>query len=440
MTPPRSLFMRSPFFAVLACSAVLVAAGCSGGPADCLSGGCTCASDGDCPPASPRCSPAKAVCVPCLPTNDNCTMGTHCVARGDTFECVKTCHADSDCTGMGRLKPTCCNQTCVDANSDVAHCGQCGAVCETPAHGLPGCQAAACVLGSCDPGFSDCNTRLDDGCEIRTETDVANCGACGTRCPTGAHGTTTCAAGQCGLLCSAGFGDCNLVGSDGCEIELARDVKNCGACKNACPQPASATVSCHSGACVVDKCNPGLADCDGKVDNGCEADTMKDSANCGGCAVPCSPPHAMPSCALGVCKVASCLPGWSDCDGNPQNGCESSTGDDVNNCGACGKKCAAPNSMLSCIGGACVILGCTPGFGDCDQRADNGCEVNIGEDALNCGGCGKGCVGFANATMGCVIGRCTLIKCFAGYGDCNRDINDGCEASFSNPQTCGGCG
>lgn len=39
-----------------------------------------------------------------------------------------------------------------------------------------------------------------------------------------------------------------------------------------------------------------------------------------------------------TCLWGTCEPDWADCDGNPENGCESSLAD-VASCGVCGRKC-----------------------------------------------------------------------------------------------------
>lgn len=58
----------------------------------------------------------------------------------------------------------------------------------------------------------------------------------------------------------------------------------------------------------------------------------------------------------------------------------------------------------------------------------------------NCGGCGSMCGSnpdrhLANA---CVAARC-VARCEVGWGDCNGDPNDGCEASVRRVAACGAC-
>ena len=74
-------------------------------------------------------------------------------------------------------------------------------------------------------------------------------------------------------------------------------------------------------------------------------------------------------------------------------------------CGRCGRSCAGPstggNGTPSCRSGRCVIA-CESGFSDCDGNPANGCEVDTRTSDAHCGLCGNSCGG-----AGCVNGACT---------------------------------
>lgn len=99
--------------------------------------------------------------------------------------------------------------------------------------------------GDCLDGTADCNGDPADGCETILQIDVNNCGACGVVCEGGAGVPPTCAVGKCKLDCPLGAGDCNMNPNDGCEANLLEDSQNCGACGLACMGSP-----CIEGACA----------------------------------------------------------------------------------------------------------------------------------------------------------------------------------------------
>ncbi|MHC4575347.1 MAG: hypothetical protein ACYS76_14660 [Planctomycetota bacterium] len=131
-------------------------------------------------------------------------------------------------------------------------------------------------------------------------------------------------------------------------------------------------------------CNDGYEDCDGAWDNGCETDTWFDPNNCGGCGIVCDLANAFTDCVDGNCVVVDCEPGYDDCDGQPENGCEADLMNDPDNCGYCGNDCDYPNATAACQGGSCLITGCDPGYADCDGVVANGCEVNLNDGGGTC--------------------------------------------------------
>lgn len=50
---------------------------------------------------------------------------------------------------------------------------------------------------------------------------------------------------------------------------------------------------------------------------------------------------------------------------------------DPKNCGQCGVSCVIPASAPACSMGACAVGTCAPGFADCDQDVNNGCELPL---------------------------------------------------------------
>ncbi|MEZ4394868.1 MAG: hypothetical protein R3A48_27645, partial [Polyangiales bacterium] len=144
-----------------------------------------------------------------------------------------------------------------------------------------------------------------------------------------------CVAGRCDAVCAAGYGNCDGDQSNGCEQELSSSLSHCGRCGNVCPARANASPTCAAGQCGV-SCNPGFGDCDRDPANGCEANLNLSLSACGACGRTCATPNATPACAAGSCAIAGCNANFADCDRNPANGCEADLRSDPNNCGGCG--------------------------------------------------------------------------------------------------------
>jgi len=213
-------------------------------------------------------------------------------------------------------------------------------------------------------------------------TDPNNCGACGNVCSS-ANGTAGCTSGNCGITCNTGYGNCDGNIANGCETNVLTSVANCGSCGTVCSPGANvSTVACSGGACGIASCNPGYADCDHLFANGCEANILTNANNCGGCGINCQTGQ--------VCTNGSCVNVCS----SPLVMCASvcvNEQTDTNNCGGCGVVCSTgANATATCTSGACGIT-CNTGFGNCDQNPNNGCEVSLLTSASNCGSCGHAC-------------------------------------------------
>jgi hypothetical protein len=80
---------------------------------------------------------------------------------------------------------------------------------------------------------------------------------------------------------------------------------------------------------------------------------------------------------------------------------------------------------------------CPAGFGDCDGDPGNGCEADLAHDRNHCGSCGLGC---SSPDCICAGGQLTT-QCGTERADCNGDASDGCEIDVStDTKNCGACG
>lgn len=249
------------------------------GPADAT---VACRSSRDCGATRQVCSPTAMVCVDCVVDVDcdvgqACNSDNRCVVRvcaPGTTECVsgttaRTCRPDgtgyvvipctppngasAQCTG-GRCVTTCLGGR-ADCDGDPANgcestlntamrCGSCSTTCAEP---TPLCATSgggfACTSG-CSAGAP---VRCGGAC-VDPSTDPNHCGRCGNACAATAQATSTCAGGACQAVCNAGFGNCDLVAANGCEVDLSNSSSHCGACNNRC----AGGRSCVAGACSPD--------------------------------------------------------------------------------------------------------------------------------------------------------------------------------------------
>jgi alpha-tubulin suppressor-like RCC1 family protein len=386
----------------------------------CLAGAC---AAGPCAAGFADCdrNPANGCEVDLRSNASSCgACGAACPAGGACAAGVCACPAGA----------TACAGVCRATATDAGHCGACGRACAL-ANATAACAGGGCVIASCAAGYADCDGNAANGCEVDTRTHTQHCGACRNVCPAATGATAVCAAGVCAVstaVCTPSTrADCDRVSSNGCEVDTTSDAAHCGACGSRCAY-AHAAATCAAGRCAMGACDAGWADCDRNATNGCEVDTRASAAHCGACGGACP---AGGACSAGVC---ACPAGWTVCSAACRN-----TAVDASHCGTCGRTCALANATAACAGGGCVIASCSPGYADCDGTPSNGCEVDLRTDASNCGACARRCAA-ANAMSTCVAGACDT-RCNPGWADCDRASANGCEVDTrTDPGHCGACG
>lgn len=210
----------------------------------------------------------------------------------------------------------------MNPDADDRNCGDCGVVCTddadagaVPPHMYRGCVGGVCGELKCDTRdteWNDCNGKLDDGCEVNLlafdehgRLDPNNCGACGKKC---SPGTQCLALESIDCWCKAGQTLCD---NRSCK-DLENDPTNCGSCGFGCPDPVrvlenveKGDTTCRRGHCGY-TCRAGFADCNDRLDDGCETELSKDPRSCGACGHACAPGQP---CVNGACVMRECEPG-----------------------------------------------------------------------------------------------------------------------------------
>ncbi|KAG0563932.1 hypothetical protein M758_8G066500 [Ceratodon purpureus] len=280
-----------------------------------------------------------------------------------------------------------------DVGKDVNNCGSCGSKCNALVpYTSAKCNNYKCEY-TCKAGWKDCNKDMKDGCETDVGKDVNNCGSCGTKCNALVPYTSAkCNNYKCEYTCKSGWKDCNKDMKDGCETDVGKDINNCGSCGTKCNLDVPyAYTKCNNYKCEY-TCKAGWKNCNNDMKDGCETDVGKDVNNCGSCGTKCNlnVPYASTKCNNHKCEY-TCNAGWENCNNDMKDGCETDVGSDVNNCGGCGMKCKdVPYATAACSASKCEYT-CEPGWANCNGDWEDGCETDISSDVNNCGDCANVC-------------------------------------------------
>jgi hypothetical protein len=204
-----------------------------------------CQSSADCADnaVNTTCDATTGKCVQCVPAADNCPAGQFC--QVGVQQCKAGCKGDADCGGD---KPTC---------DKIYHvCEQCQADADCPGGQL--CSGGVCTTGCSanKPCVDPSQTCCGGTCHF-LDSELNNCGSCGTACPQSGNAQVICLLGQCELNgCAPGFEDCNKDPSDGCEVNTTL--------QGACVCTPGSTESCYDGppgTLGVGQCKAGVKVC-----------------------------------------------------------------------------------------------------------------------------------------------------------------------------------
>lgn len=380
-----------------------------------------------CPQQQGVCAGSLATCQTAAWQCSAQTYSTHNAA----YQAIETtCDGlDNDCDGS------------IDemTQNDPNSCGSCNNVCSLYQALGQTCASGICQIGTCAPGYGNCDGLLSTGCETNTLTSTTNCGTCTNACSY-ANAAATCQNGNCQMgTCNAGFANCDGSAANGCESNILSSPQTCGGCTTSCSYQ-NGNAGCSGGNCQLTSCSTGYANCDNNIANGCEANLQTSTSTCGSCISSCSYPNAAPGCSAGICLLNSCTTGFGNCDNNNVNGCEVNLQTNANNCNTCGNSCSYTNAQALCASGQCALGTCNSGYGNCDSINTNGCESNLQTSALHCGSCTATC-SYANAAGLCVSSACLMGPCSSGYGNCDGIASNGCETNLqTSTNNCGTCG
>jgi hypothetical protein len=176
---------------------------------------------------------------------------------------------------------------------------------------------------------------------------------------------------------------------------------------------------------AIESCNGLDDDCDLSIDEGESEMICPAAANV-----------SQTACIEGACTLVSCEMGFGDCNLDTADGCETPL-NTLTDCASCGTACSLPNATTSCDALSCELGMCDEGFANCDTAPENGCETSL-RTLTDCEVCGGAC-DLPNATSTCAGGTCTVASCDEGFGNCDGLADNGCETSLLSTEHCGGC-
>jgi hypothetical protein len=378
-----------------------------------------CGSAAECPQPSAPCQ--MAVCLGGACGFANRTNGVPC-DDGDACTTGSTCQNGS-CAGGTAV-------VCDDGNLCTENlCDPVSGCFHPPANGRPCDDGSGCVTGSTCSGGA-CTGGTPISCDDGNPCTVDSCA--GGTCFHDADAGATCtlvggAPGICNELaacvecltaeqCPGTDTACQrrVCNAGVCEIEnLPGEARTCGV--GACLRTVQSCVNgqpqeCVPGLPTAEACNGIDDDCDGDIDE--DWDFQTDPNNCGGCGEICVLPNATPVCNSGQCAIESCDSGYADCDGNPENGCETQLGT-LDNCASCGDACNWDTDVCSGPGtggdpnsGCCAHI-----YSVCDpsEPIDRCCNMSTCTGANASGQfvcCGVSLVSHCSVGSQCCSGAC----------------------------------
>ncbi|MEZ4409601.1 MAG: hypothetical protein R3A52_24485 [Polyangiales bacterium] len=204
--------------------------------------------------------------------------------------------------------------------------------CVVNDHCPPGnlCVGNTCVVGCSPERGCEAGSTCCDGACVDLQSNTASCGTCGTRCAV-PNGAPACVNGTCTIAtCTAPFADCDTTASTGCETDTSRTVAHCGGCGMSLRRAPQRHGHLHGQPLRV-RLRPGFADCDGAPRTDARS-TPAATPPTAGCATAPALPNAAAACAMGACAITTCNAGFGDCDGSASNGCEVDTRTAVSHC------------------------------------------------------------------------------------------------------------
>jgi len=277
----------------------------------------------------------RCVAGACVDGEPPCVGELRCDAENE--RCLAAFCETPDADGDGDAAIACGGRDCDDTNADVRS----GATEVCDSEGLD---------EDCDPSTVGARDADDDGA-----VDLACCN--GDRCGTDCDDAVASVLPGATEVCNAVDDDCDGSVDEGVLRAFFPDVDRDGFGDRAATPTAACvpTEGVVENALDCDDANAGAAPGNLELCNGLDDDCNGVVDDADRTALTCAssfgtPPRTFFGCEDGACVVDACVEGFADCNGERSDGCEIDTRSDVDHCGGCGNRCGA--------GGTCEASTC----------------------------------------------------------------------------------
>jgi hypothetical protein len=306
--------------------------------------------------------------------------------------------------------------------TDLSHCGACNRACTAGTNARAALRRRAPARPpAVSSGFADCDNNPANGCEANTVTSPTVRRLRQHVPALHQRDATVCAQGACGFTCRTGFGDCDGDARNGCEVNTPHERRELRRLRRERARAPTASARLHESSTCALVCAAGFGDCDSDPATAASAPSPPTTPTAAPATAPA--PRA-PSARNGTCHVAVRR-------GHHllQRRLRQPPAPDAAHCGACGRVCPTPPTARRPASGACGRRrAATRASATATATPPTAARPTSTPAAQHCGASAATRAAPRTPRRPATAGVCS-VSCAAGFADCDRDVDNGCETS-----------